>query len=258
MHGAHGSLAHAWGPDRHGAHRQRRRRLHHRAHKAGLVVELLALRRGQLAQRFDGDGELPAGAPLVPQPAMILRPGQPATEGPPDREAAGQPGAAGSCGTAWPGQAQRPQRLNVSLGVDRGGCSPAPRCTNAFSRSLSASIAPIVASTTSTGDSSRCLIRYASCVAVISASSPDKGTVTSVACSRCPLVYDSSTARAMSGGTTSRAAAVIADVLDFSGYFPDKDGADVGQGTASPRRAGFAGRRWRLAVGQLPRNAQAR
>lgn len=71
MHGAHGSLAHAWGPDRHGAHRQRRRRLHDRAHKVRLVVELLALQRGQLAQRFDRDGELPAGAPLVPQPAMI-------------------------------------------------------------------------------------------------------------------------------------------------------------------------------------------
>jgi hypothetical protein len=46
--------------DGHRAHRQRRR---------GLVVELAALPGGQLAQRFDGDGELAAGAPLVPDPA---------------------------------------------------------------------------------------------------------------------------------------------------------------------------------------------
>ena len=37
--------------------------------RLGLVVELPALRRGQLAQRLDGDGELAAGAPLVPHPA---------------------------------------------------------------------------------------------------------------------------------------------------------------------------------------------
>jgi len=55
--------------DCHGANGQRRCRLHDRAHEADLVVELPALPRGQLAQRLDGDGELPAGAPLVPHPA---------------------------------------------------------------------------------------------------------------------------------------------------------------------------------------------
>ena len=39
------------------------------AHQLDLVIELPALRRGQLAQRFDGDGELPTGAPLVPHSA---------------------------------------------------------------------------------------------------------------------------------------------------------------------------------------------
>ena len=40
--------------DPHGAYGQRRRRLHDRAHEADLIVELPALRRGQLTQRFDG------------------------------------------------------------------------------------------------------------------------------------------------------------------------------------------------------------
>ena len=40
-----------------GAYGQRRRRLHDRAHQADLAVELPELRRGQLAQRLDGDGE---------------------------------------------------------------------------------------------------------------------------------------------------------------------------------------------------------
>jgi hypothetical protein len=43
-------------------------RLHDRTHQFDLVVELPALRRGQLAQRFDGDGEPASGAPLVPHP----------------------------------------------------------------------------------------------------------------------------------------------------------------------------------------------
>ena len=55
--------------DPHRAYGQRRRRLHDRAHEADLIVELPALRRGQLTQRFDGDGELAAGAPLMPHPA---------------------------------------------------------------------------------------------------------------------------------------------------------------------------------------------
>ena len=40
--------------DCHGAHRQGRLGLHDRAHQFDLVVELPAMRRGQLAQRFDG------------------------------------------------------------------------------------------------------------------------------------------------------------------------------------------------------------
>jgi hypothetical protein len=39
---------------------------HDRAHQFDLVLELPAVRRVQLAQRFDGDGELPTGAPQVP------------------------------------------------------------------------------------------------------------------------------------------------------------------------------------------------
>src|ERR1700758_979944 len=55
--------------DRYGAHRERGCRLHDRADQAGLVVELAELRRGQLAQWLDGNGEPPVGAPLVPHPA---------------------------------------------------------------------------------------------------------------------------------------------------------------------------------------------
>jgi Protein of unknown function (DUF664) len=46
--------------DGHDADGQRGRRPHHRGHQVGLVVELPSLRCGQLAQRFDGDGELAA------------------------------------------------------------------------------------------------------------------------------------------------------------------------------------------------------
>src|SRR5918995_4200783 len=53
-------------PHSHDAHRKRRLGLHDRAHQLDLVIELPALRRGQLAQRLDGDGELPTGALLVP------------------------------------------------------------------------------------------------------------------------------------------------------------------------------------------------
>src|SRR5207249_9737749 len=51
---------------RHRAHRQRRPGLHGRAHQFDVVVELPAVDRGQLAQRFHGDLELAAGATLVP------------------------------------------------------------------------------------------------------------------------------------------------------------------------------------------------
>ena len=57
------------GADRHGADGQRRRCFHDRAHEVGLVLELAALPRGQLAQRLDGDGELPARPALVPHAA---------------------------------------------------------------------------------------------------------------------------------------------------------------------------------------------
>jgi hypothetical protein len=57
--------------DRHGADRKGRRRLHDRTHEAGLVVELAVLPGGQLAQRFYGDGELAARAPLVPYPPTM-------------------------------------------------------------------------------------------------------------------------------------------------------------------------------------------
>src|SRR5689334_3817194 len=57
------------GADRDGADRQGRRGLQDRADQLDLVVELAALRRGQLAQRFDGDRDGPAGAALVPHPA---------------------------------------------------------------------------------------------------------------------------------------------------------------------------------------------
>ena len=54
---------------RDGAYGERRGCFHDRRHEAGLLVELPALRCGQLAQWFDGDGERAAGAPLVPDPA---------------------------------------------------------------------------------------------------------------------------------------------------------------------------------------------
>jgi len=51
-----------------GAYRERRGRFHDRGHEAGLVAELPELRCSRLAQWFDGDDELVAGATLVPDP----------------------------------------------------------------------------------------------------------------------------------------------------------------------------------------------